>query len=93
MIANKLTKDIRTVQDLFDYYTKSDEAAYYLESAINELYQFEIQPFYDNHRLSVKDREELRKQLTDTNIAPEMDETTFLDKCEEEKAAQEQVII
>ena len=87
----KSSLDIRTLEELLEYYCELDDVLYFLERSLSDMFIYETQPFEDGYQISIGERDRLRSELSDPSIAGEMNDEDFIEMCEKERSEEEEV--
>ena len=87
----KQSLDIRTMDELLDFYCELDEVYYFLERALSEMFLYESQPFEYDYQISMAERDKLREDLSDPTITSELCDEDFMEICEKERIGEEEV--
>ena len=91
MEQKKSSLDIRTIDELLEFYCELDDSYYFLERSLSEMFIYESQPFEDEYQISIGERDRLRNELSDPSIAGELSDEDFIEMCEKERAEEEEV--
>ena len=88
---SKSSRDIRTIEELLEYYCELDDAFYFFERALSEMFHYDSQPILEDYQAVIGERDGVREVLLQPSPDGELSDEEYLELCDRERTAHEEV--